>query len=154
AYASAQIRVFVNDLQDLIGQIPLYGRMIDAFVSFGAGKTERAQTQAIIAGVEAGAAGISVLGELGEAGTELVTGAGLSTAARTQQLSDEIAPAQQGRITLAVGLAEDAQGNSVVLISSSEGAYLRGVSLQRGEILVGGDNIHAEANIVWYAQDN
>jgi len=77
---------------------------------------------------------------------------GLTTVGRVNQLREAIAPAQQGRITLGVGMAEDAAGVRRVLIGTSEPrGYLRpGTSLAPGETLALGVG-HAEANIVNYA---
>jgi RHS repeat-associated protein len=79
----------------------------------------------------------------------------VSVAARTAELQSAIPAAQQGRITMAVGLAEDENGVNQVLIGTSEPmGYLRpGVTLQPGEILAPGTG-HAEADIVNYAQQN
>lgn len=78
-----------------------------------------------------------------------------NTAARAAELRNAIPAAQQGRITMGVGLAEDASGATQVLIGTSEPrGYLRpGVTLNPGETLVRGSG-HAEANIVNYAQEN
>src|SRR6218665_2945876 len=63
--------------------------------------------------------------------------------------------AQQGRITMGVGLAEDASGAPRVLIGTSEPrGYLRpGVLLKSGETLAPGLG-HAEADIVNFTQQN
>lgn len=88
-----------------------------------------------------------------QAGTGLESG--FSTAARVSELQNAIPLAQQGRITMGVGLAEDANGVQRVLIGTSEPmGYLRpGVTLDPGEILAPGLG-HAEANIVNFAQQN
>ncbi len=80
---------------------------------------------------------------------------GFSTAARAGQLADAIPAAQAGRITMGVGLAEDATGARSVLVGTSEpGGYLRpGVTLAPGETMAAGAG-HAEADIVNYAQQN
>jgi hypothetical protein len=69
-----------------------------------------------------------------------------------RKLQHAIPAAQQGRITMAVGLAEDANGAQRVLIGTSEPiGYLRpGVTLNPGEILAPGYG-HAEADIVNFA---
>jgi filamentous hemagglutinin len=63
--------------------------------------------------------------------------------------------AQQGRITMAVGIAEDATGNRITLVGTSEsGGYirpaLRPVVSGLGGVVVEGTG-HAEADIVAYA---
>jgi hypothetical protein len=74
---------------------------------------------------------------------------------RVAQLADVIPAAQSGRITMAVGLTEDANGVESTLISTSEpGGYLRpGVTLEPGETLVPGTG-HAEMDIAKYTYDN
>ena len=76
-----------------------------------------------------------------------------SVTARAAELRAAIPAAQQGRITMSVGLAEEANGARRVLIGTSEPrGYLRpGVTLAPGETLVAGLG-HAEANIVNFAQ--
>jgi len=77
-----------------------------------------------------------------------------SVAGRVAELQRAIPAAQKGRITMAVGLAEDASGNRFVLIGTSEKmGYLRqGVlPLNPGEIGIPGFG-HAEANIVNFAR--
>ena len=80
---------------------------------------------------------------------------GFSVAGRVTSLQDAIPAAQQGRITMAVGLAEDSNGVQQVIIGTSEPmGYLRpGVTLDPGEILAPGLG-HAEADIVNFAQQN
>jgi RHS repeat-associated protein len=80
---------------------------------------------------------------------------GFSTAGRVAELQNAIPPSQQGRITMAVGLAEDANGVRQVLIGTSEPmGYLRpGVTLNPGETLAPGLG-HAEEDIVNFAQQN
>jgi hypothetical protein len=76
------------------------------------------------------------------------------TARRVDELKAMIPSAQQGRITMGVGLAHDPQtGKMVRLISTSEPAgYLRpGVTLKRGERLIPGTG-HAEQDIINYAK--
>jgi filamentous hemagglutinin len=77
------------------------------------------------------------------------------TAARVAQLQNAIPLSQQGRITMAVGLAEDTNGARHVLVGTSEPrSYLRpGVTLREGEILVPG-SLHAEENIILFAEQN
>jgi filamentous hemagglutinin len=82
----------------------------------------------------------------------LGTGA-VSTAARAAMLREAIPAAQKGRITMAVGLAEDANGTRQVLISTSERHFRKSVDQMRGEILLRGTG-HAEADIVNFARQN
>jgi hypothetical protein len=84
-----------------------------------------------------------------------VTWGEFSTVTRVAELKNAIPLAQQGRITMAVGLAQDADGMQQVLIGTSEPmGYLRpGVTLNPGEILVRGLG-HAEEDIVNFAQQN
>ncbi len=80
---------------------------------------------------------------------------GFSVAERAAELLRTIPAAQKGRITMAVGLAEDASGDRFVLIGTSErmrGLRL-GVTLNPGEILVRGFK-HAEEDIVDFARQN
>ena len=79
-----------------------------------------------------------------------------SVAGRVAELQRAIPAAQKGRITMAVGLAEDASGNRFVLIGTSEkmGYLRRSVTpLNPGEIGILGFG-HAEANIVNFARQN
>jgi hypothetical protein len=78
-----------------------------------------------------------------------------ATVARVGQLRSAIPVAQQGRITMGVGLAEDANGVRRVLIGTSEPrGYLRpGVTLAPGETLAPGLR-HAEADIVDFARQD
>ncbi|XXY14092.1 RHS repeat-associated core domain-containing protein [Sorangium sp. So ce216] len=80
-----------------------------------------------------------------------VTGSGVVT--RIGELRNAVPAAQQGRVTVAVGLAKDANGAQRVLVGTSEPrGYLRpGVTLAPGEILAPGLG-HAEADIVNFAQ--
>ncbi|WNG18460.1 hypothetical protein [Cystobacter fuscus] len=75
------------------------------------------------------------------------------TAARVAELRAALPSAQQGRITMGVGLAEDASGAQRMLIGTSEPrGYLRpGVLLKSGETLAPGLG-HAEADIVNFTQ--
>jgi len=77
------------------------------------------------------------------------------TAARAAELRVALPTAQQGRVTMGVGLAEDATGGQRVLVGTSEPrGYLRpGVLLNPGETLAPGFG-HAEANVVNFAQQN
>ncbi|WP_231879562.1 RHS repeat-associated core domain-containing protein [Methylomonas koyamae] len=79
----------------------------------------------------------------------------ISTADRANELRNSIPAAQQGRITMGVGTAEDANGVKQVLVGTSEPrGYLRpGVTLNSGETLVSGTG-HAEADIINYANQN
>ncbi len=78
-----------------------------------------------------------------------------STAARVTELRAALPSAQQGRITMGVGLAEDVGGAPRVLIGTSEPrGYLRpGVLLKPGETLAPGLG-HAEADIVNFTQQH
>jgi hypothetical protein len=78
---------------------------------------------------------------------------GADVVARVQELKAAIPVAQRGRITMAVGLAEDENGVEQTLISTSEpnGYLRRGVTLRPGEILVQGTG-HAEMDIVNHAR--
>jgi hypothetical protein len=80
---------------------------------------------------------------------------GFSVAGRVAELQRAIPAAQKGRITMAVGLAEDASGSRYVLIGTSEPMVrLRpGVTLNPGEIRVRGFG-HAEADIINFARQN
>jgi RHS repeat-associated protein len=91
----------------------------------------------------------------GTAGIGLAAEGGFSVAGRVAELQEAIPLAQQGRITMGVGLAEDANGVQQILIGTSEPmGYLRpGVTLNPGEILAPGLG-HAEADIFNFAQQN
>lgn len=80
---------------------------------------------------------------------------GANTISLVHALKEAIPLAQQGRITMAVGLVEDASGARSVLIGTSEAnGYLRqGVALRADEILAAGWG-HAEVDIVNYANRN
>ncbi|HYO66412.1 MAG TPA: hypothetical protein VEU33_10045 [Archangium sp.] len=95
--------------------------------------------------------------EASAAGAEVRAGATEvgGTTARAAELRAAIPSAQQGRITMGVGLAEDASGAQRVLIGTSEPrGYLRpGVLLKPGETLAPGLG-HAEADIVNFTQQN
>jgi hypothetical protein len=73
------------------------------------------------------------------------------------ELRSAIPTAQRGRITMAVAVVEDSNGVRSILVSSSEGAYVRGavrpVVESMGAQVVGGTG-HAEANIIAHAQAN
>jgi RHS repeat-associated protein len=76
------------------------------------------------------------------------------TSKRVDELRAMIPSAQQGRITMGVGLARDPKtGKMIRLVSTSEPAgYLRpGVTLKRGERLIPGTG-HAEVDIVNFAK--
>jgi filamentous hemagglutinin len=77
------------------------------------------------------------------------------TAARAAELRAAIPAAQQGRITMGDGPAEDASGAHHTLIGTSEPrGYLRpGVLLKPGETLASGLG-HAEADIMSFAHQN
>jgi filamentous hemagglutinin len=68
---------------------------------------------------------------------------------RVAELRQMIPERTRGRITMAVGIAEDEDGRHVVLIATSEPrGYLRpGVIIREGEVLVSG-LAHAEEDIV------
>jgi hypothetical protein len=77
---------------------------------------------------------------------------------RIGELQAAIPAAQRGRITMAVAVVEDSNGARSVLVSSSEGAYVRGpvrpvVQGWCDATVVGGTG-HAEANIIAHAQAN
>jgi filamentous hemagglutinin len=76
-------------------------------------------------------------------------------ASRAAQLQSEIPANSQGYVTMGVGVVEDASGNQVIAVSTSEPrGYLRpGVTLNPGEVLVPGTG-HAEADIVNWAAQN
>ncbi|MGD7191143.1 DUF6862 domain-containing protein [Ralstonia pseudosolanacearum] len=76
-------------------------------------------------------------------------------ASRAAQLQSELPAGSQGRVTMGVGVLQDASGNQVVVVSTSEPrGYLRpGVTLNPGEIVVAGTG-HAEADIVNWAAKN
>ena len=80
---------------------------------------------------------------------------GFSVAGRAAELQRAIPAAQKGRITMAVGLAEDASGGQYVLIGTSErmGRLRPGVTLNPGEILIRGFG-HAEEDVVNFARQN
>jgi hypothetical protein len=109
------------------------------------------------AAVISGSIGLGIA--LGPAIIALADGAlsaeGISVAARAAELQRAIPAAQKGRITMAVGLAEDASGNRFVLIGSSErmAGLRKGITLNSGEFLVRGFG-HAEADIVNFARQN
>jgi RHS repeat-associated protein len=96
--------------------------------------------------------GAQYIGETGDAGDNPVS---QFVTSRIDQLQQSIPEAQQGRITMAVAVVEDAAGNQTVLVATSEpGGYLRpGVTLQPGETMVAGTG-HAEVDIVNYANEN
>ena len=77
--------------------------------------------------------------------------------ARAAQLAEQIPAGSRGRITMAAGLARDAEGNLVKLIGTSEAnGYLRpGVTLFEDEVMVAGPRFsHAENDIASYVQAN
>ena len=80
---------------------------------------------------------------------------GANTISLVHALKEAIPLAQQGRITMAVGLVKDANGARSVLIGTSEAnGYLRQeVALGVDEILAAGRG-HAEVDIVNYASRN
>ena len=84
-----------------------------------------------------------------------MTVTGADTVSAVQALKEAIPLAQQGRITMAAGLAEDANGVRTILVGTSEaGGYLRpGVVLQPGQVLAPGLG-HAEIDILNYANRN
>jgi filamentous hemagglutinin len=83
-----------------------------------------------------------------------ILGAGaLSAVARTAMLREAIPAAQKGRITMAVGLAKDANGKRQLLISTSERYFRGSVKRRPGEIRLQGTG-HAETDILNFARQN
>lgn len=123
----------------------------------GYGTAGRAGTKIIKESVEEGLGrGTSQIAQQAAGKADDIIGeASGGTAARVGELRGVIPAAQQGRITMGVGLAEDASGAQRVLVGTSEPrGYLRpGVTLAPGETLAPGIG-HAEADIVNYAQQN
>jgi RHS repeat-associated protein len=80
---------------------------------------------------------------------------GEATVARVAELRAAVPAGSRGRITMGVGVAEDASGARRVLVGTSEPrGYLRpGVTLAPGETIAPGSG-HAEADIVNHAQKN
>jgi filamentous hemagglutinin len=76
-------------------------------------------------------------------------------ASRASQLQSELPAGSQGRVTMGVGVLQDANGNQITVVSTSEpNGYLRpGVTLNPGEVVVPGTG-HAEADIVNWAAQN
>jgi hypothetical protein len=74
---------------------------------------------------------------------------------RVGTLRGSIPENSRGRITMAVGVAEDQAGARTVLIGTSEPrGYIRpGVTINEGEVIVRGTG-HAEADIVRFVNDN
>lgn len=95
-------------------------------------------------------------------GEALATNSGMSSsdaqayaASRASQLQSELPAGSQGRVTMGVGVLQDANGNQITVVSTSEpNGYLRpGVTLNPGEVVVPGTG-HAEADIVNWAAQN
>ena len=125
----------------------------------GAAAEEEEEAIALNAGV--GALGPEAIAEAASIAVEevaaefgLVAGPGYCEI-RTAQLQQSIPDAQKGRVTMAVGIAQDANGQQKVLVGTSEdGGYLRpGVQLNPDEIMAAGYG-HAEADIVNFAREN
>lgn len=76
-------------------------------------------------------------------------------AARVAELQAQLPTGSQGRVTMGVGVLEDASGNQIRVISTSEpNGYLRpGLTTKPGEIVIPGTG-HAEVDIIDYAQAN
>ncbi len=74
---------------------------------------------------------------------------------RAAQLQSQLPDGSQGRVTMGVGVLQDASGKQIVVVSTSEPrGYLRpGVTLNQGELVVPGTG-HAEADIVNWASQN
>jgi hypothetical protein len=74
---------------------------------------------------------------------------GEGIAARARELQSQVPEDQQGRVTMAVGIGRDLEGNLRTVVGTSEpGGYLReGVILKEGEELARG-NSDAERNIL------
>jgi RHS repeat-associated protein len=74
-------------------------------------------------------------------------------ASRAAELQAELPAGARGRVTMGVGVLEDASGNRITVVATSEPrGYLRpGVTLRPGEVVVRGTG-HAEADIVAYAE--
>ena len=93
----------------------------------------------------------------GLAATTNTARASATVVSRVGQLRAAIPAAQQGRITMAAAVVEDANGVRSVLIGTSEaGGQLRGpvrAIIQQGETIVSGTG-HAEVNIINHAAAN
>ena len=139
-------------VQSLATVVPGGEAMNNATANFNAGNYVSATLWGVGALADAALA-VGTAGE-GTVAKSALTGV-VNAATRAGELRSAIPLAQQGRITLGVGLAEDANGVQRVLIGTSEPrGYLRpGVTLNHGETLIQGSG-HAEANIVNFAQQN
>lgn len=75
--------------------------------------------------------------------------------ATRRRMQAQVSEGSRGRVTMAVGALEDANGNRVTVVATSEPrGYLRpGVTLNPGEIVIQGTG-HAEAGIAKYASEN
>jgi RHS repeat-associated protein len=132
------------------------GDFVGAFVASveGAPAAYRLASALVPAGKAGTAAATKAIG--GGRGAKALEGAaGGGTAARVGALREAIPADSRGRITMGVGVAEDASGARHVLVGTSEPrGYLRpGVTLAPGETIAPGLG-HAEADIVNYAQQN
>ena len=117
----------------------------------------------LLAGTAGGAADVALSSRNGTPQTQhrpgtrtRATEAGESWAAtRAGELQAQLPAGSQGRVTMGAGVLEDASGNQIRVISTSEpNGYLRpGVTAQPGEIVISGTG-HAEADIVAYAEAN
>jgi filamentous hemagglutinin len=94
-------------------------------------------------------------GRLVPGGGASVVESEFSLVARVSELRSSIPANSRGRITMSVGVADDANGIRRILIGTSEpNGYLRpGVTLNRRETLAPGLG-HAEVDIVTFAQQN
>ena len=137
---------------------PLYHLAKSAVDTFAA--ADRGDWEAVgQGGVKTGVAAVGAAGAVAGvvrgavAGAEAAASGAAGTVARVEELKAAIAPAQQGRVTMAVGLAEDALGVRKILIGTSEPmAYIRrGVRINPQETVVSGTG-HAEQNVVSHAQ--
>jgi RHS repeat-associated protein len=91
----------------------------------------------------------------GASGVALETDAAEFIVSRVNQLQAAMGAAAD-YVTMGVGVAEDANGVTQVIVGTSEAAgYLRpGVTIDAGELLAAGTEGHAEINILAYAGEN
>jgi RHS repeat-associated protein len=107
-----------------------------------------------VAGGTAAAAGIGALtGYLGLVGARMA--ASEYAALRAGQLASQIPKGSAGRVTMGVGVIEDAAGNRIVVIATSEprGYIRKGVTILDDEIVIPGTG-HAEDDIMTWAAAN
>ena len=78
-----------------------------------------------------------------------------ATMLRAAELQAQLPTGSAGRVTMAVGVVQDGEGNLQTVIATSEPrGYLRpGVTTRPGEIVISGSG-HAEQDIVYWAQQN